>query len=36
MMINRYACFANKQSTSANQSFIAIDPNAEILLRLIP
>jgi hypothetical protein len=36
MMINRYTCFANKQSTSTNESFVTIDPNAEILLRLIP
>jgi len=35
MMIDRYACFANKQSTSTNQSFIAVDPNVEVLLCLV-
>ena len=35
-MICRNPCFANKHSTSTNQPFVAVDPNIEILLRLIP
>jgi hypothetical protein len=36
MMISRYSRFANKQSTAANQSFIAVHPDVKILTRLVP
>ncbi len=35
MMISRYPRFTNKQSTAANQPFIAVHPNVEILMRLV-